>query len=90
MSKEQTRVLVKDSDMISAKSLLALLSDSIAGMKTQVKEKNELTEQNRLAIAGAVEALTDLHNLILSQINDTRQAEAFDASGDDHGGNFNA
>ena len=83
------RVLVKDSDMLSAKSLLHLLSNSIDGMKNQMATDPKLTEQNKIAISGAVEALTDLHNMVLQQLQDARNAEEFEG-GDDHGGKFDA
>ena len=87
---EVPRVLVKDTDLLSAKSLLQLLSDSVAGMKRQVKENKELTDTNRIAISGAIEALTDLHNSVLTQLHDTRESESFENSDDDHGGRFDA
>lgn len=70
-------VYVKDSDMISAKSILGLLSASIEGMKIQLTEDKNLTENTKAALSGAVEALTDLHNMILKEINEQRNAEAF-------------
>lgn len=90
MSDTTARVLVKDTDMISAKSLIGLLQDSINGMKKQVAESKELTDANKIAISGAVEALTDLHNLILQQLQDVRNAETFEDDGNDHGGRFDA
>jgi len=84
-----THVLVKETDMLSAKSLLQLLSSSIQTMKDQVKTNTALTDQNRIAAAGAIEALTDLHNMILSQLQDSRNEEVFN-TGDDHGGKFDA
>lgn len=87
---EKLRVLVKDSDMLSVKSVLHLLSGSIDGMKDKLTSDSELSEKNKMAISGAIEALTDLHNMILSQIQDSRNAESFDNSGDDHGGRFDA
>jgi hypothetical protein len=86
---EKFQVMVKDSDMISAKSLLHLLSTSIDNMKKQVSENKELTADNKLAIYGAVEALTDLHNLVLEQLKDIRTDEKFDGN-DGHGGKFDA
>jgi len=83
------KVLVKDSDMLSAKSLLNLLGNSIEGMKTKVANDTTLTEQNKIAISGAVEALVDLHNMVLQQLSDARAVEEFD-NGDGHGGKFDA
>lgn len=85
-----TRVLVKDTDMISAKSLLELLSDSIQGMKKQQTENDKLSDDNKMAINGAIEALSDLHNMILGQLQDVRTAEAFDTDDTDRGGKFDA
>ncbi len=90
MSDTPTRVLVKDTDMLSAKSLLGLLADSIGGMKKQVSENQELTEANKIAIGGAIEALTDLHNMVLQQLQEIRNAETFEDDGNDHGGRFDA
>ena len=87
---ETLKVLVKDSDMLSVKSVLHLLSSSIDGMKGRLTSDSELTEKNKLAISGAIEALTDLYNMILAQIQDSRNAETFDTSNDDHGGRFDA
>ena len=84
------KVLVKDTDMISAKSLLELLSDSITGMKQQAVDNTELTEQNKLAIGGAIEALTDLHNLVLNQLHAARTMEVFEDDSGDRGGQFDA
>lgn len=86
---DASRVMVKDSDMISAKSLLALLSDSIVGMKKQAEENKTLSEQNKYAIGGAIEALTDLHNLVLAQLQEVRNTEVFEDDGG-HGGKFDA
>lgn len=80
------KVLVKETDALSAKSLLELLNSSISGMKRQVAEKPELTPDNKLAIAGAIEALTDLHNLILGQLQEIRNSEVFDDSTREGGG----
>ena len=87
---DATHVMVKETDVLSAKKILELLSSSIDGMKNQMKTNEKLTERNKIAIGGAVEALTDLHNLILNQLKNSRDAEAFDNSGDDHGGRFDA
>lgn len=85
------RVLVKDTDMISAKSLLDLLNDSIGGMKKQQIENTKLTEHNLIAISGAIEALSDLHNMILQQLQDVRTTEVFESDdGSDRGGQFDA
>lgn len=83
------KVLVKDSDVISAKGLLHLLSDSIEGMKHQVKTDEKLSEKNKYAIAGAIEALTDLHNLILERVKNQSETDSF-ADDSDHGGRFDA
>lgn len=77
----KVHVLVKETDMISAKSLLELLNDSISGMKKQQIENTELTEHNLIAVSGAIEALTDLHNMILQQLQDVRTAEVFEDDG---------
>lgn len=84
------RVLVKDTDMISAKSLLELLSESIQGMKAQQQQNDTLTDDNKMAINGAIEALSDLHNMILGQLQDVRNAEVFDTDDSDRGGKFDA
>jgi len=91
MSDKLVKVLVRDSDMLSAKSLLTLLGNSIEGMKNKMSTDKTLTDNNKVAIAGAVEALTDLHNLVLQQLQDARAAEEFETDGgDDHGGKFDA
>lgn len=81
MSESKATVLVKDSDMISAKSLLQLLSDSIDSMKKQYDSDPALPTETKLAIGGAIEAMTDLHNLVLSQLNEVRLTETFESSG---------
>lgn len=78
-------VMVLDSDMISAKSLLKLLSESVDSMKKQLSENNQFTEIQKAAAAGAIEAVTDLHNLVLSQIQDSRVTEAFEDAGNGNG-----
>lgn len=82
-------VVVKDSDMISAKSLLELLQASVKDMKERIKDPS-LTETTIVAIAGASEALTDLHNLVLEQLQNARLNESFDNSSDDKNGNYDA
>lgn len=89
MSDTPARVLVKDTDMLSAKSLIELLQDSINGMKKQVAESKELTDANKIAIIGAVKALTDLYNLVLAQLQEVRNTEVFEDDGG-HGGKFDA
>lgn len=87
---DRTMVMVKETDMISASSLLKLLGESVEGMRRQMKDNPNLTELQKAACGGAIEAITDLHNLVLNQLQDARSAEAFDAAGDGHGGEFDA
>jgi hypothetical protein len=78
MTETKGSVVVKQSDLIEAVSLLKLLVEAIDRLKEQVKDV-ERPEQ-RYYIAGAVESLTDLHNLILEQVSDARKNELFNGA----------
>lgn len=83
---EVQKVLVRDSDVLSAKQILLLLSQSIGGMRKSVAENTTLTDNNKVAIGGAIEALTDLHNMILNQLQNSREVESLTrANRDDDG-----
>lgn len=78
---------VKATDRLSAKAVLTLLSDSVNNMQKKLNDGTKRSDNLIYATLGAIEVLMEIHNSILAQIKDCREAEAFERN---DGGGYDA